>query len=80
MREAAAQWCSYYTQTQGINPGDFIGFGGMENVRFRSPVRPGARIVSVAKATRLNRRQRYSWCKAMSVRPWYFTPKSLACR
>jgi 3-hydroxyacyl-[acyl-carrier-protein] dehydratase len=57
MCEAAAQLCSYYTQTQGINPGDFIGFGGMENVRFRSPVRPGARLLLVGKATRLNRRQ-----------------------
>jgi 3-hydroxyacyl-[acyl-carrier-protein] dehydratase len=57
MCEAAAQLCSYYTVTQGINPGDFIGFGGMENVRFRSPVRPGARIILVGKATRLNRRQ-----------------------
>jgi 3-hydroxyacyl-[acyl-carrier-protein] dehydratase len=57
MCEAAAQLCSYYTHTQGINPGDFIGFGGMENVRFRSPVKPGARIILVGKATRLNRRQ-----------------------
>src|SRR5215813_9124172 len=39
--EAAAQLCSYYSMSQGLNPGDFIGFGGMENVRFRSPVRPG---------------------------------------
>src|SRR5262245_23054443 len=29
MCEAAAQLCSYYSTTQGISPGDFIGFGGM---------------------------------------------------
>jgi 3-hydroxyacyl-[acyl-carrier-protein] dehydratase len=57
MCEAAAQLCSYYSQTQGISPGDFIGFGGMENVRFRSPVRPGDRLVLVGKANRLHRRQ-----------------------
>ena len=55
--EAAAQLCSYYTHMQGISPGDFIGFGGMENVRFRSPIRPGARLVLVGKAKRLDRRQ-----------------------
>src|SRR5438067_1787143 len=55
--EAAAQLCSYYIATHGLMQGDFIGFGGLENVRFRSPVRPGDRLVLVGKATRLNRRQ-----------------------
>jgi 3-hydroxyacyl-[acyl-carrier-protein] dehydratase len=55
--EAAAQLCSYFTVVKGMDYGDFIGFGGMENVRFRSPVRPGDRLVLVAKATRLHRRQ-----------------------
>jgi 3-hydroxyacyl-[acyl-carrier-protein] dehydratase len=57
MCEAAAQICSYYTATQGLLQGDFIGFGGLENVRFRSPVRPGDRLVLVGKAIRLHRRQ-----------------------
>jgi 3-hydroxyacyl-[acyl-carrier-protein] dehydratase len=57
MCEAAAQLCSYYTATEGLLEGDFIGFGGLENVRFRSPVRPGDRLVLVGKAVRLNRRQ-----------------------
>jgi 3-hydroxyacyl-[acyl-carrier-protein] dehydratase len=57
MCEAAAQLCSYYTMAQGIPQGDFIGFGGMENVRFRGPVRPGDRFVLIGKATRLHRRQ-----------------------
>jgi len=57
MCEAAAQLCAYYVATQGLMQGDFIGFGGMENVRFRGMVRPDDRLVLIAKATRLNRRQ-----------------------
>ena len=35
MCEAAAQLCSYYSVVQGlIAQGDFVGFGGLENVRF----------------------------------------------
>ena len=55
--EAAAQLCSYYIITHGHGRGDFIGFGGLENVRFRAPVRPGDRLVLVAKATKVHRRQ-----------------------
>src|SRR5262245_57514352 len=47
--EAAAQLCSYYSVTSGLLQGDFIGFGGLENVRFRSPVRPGDRLVLIGK-------------------------------
>ena len=57
MCEAAAQLCSYFARTVGLLSGDFVGFGGMENVRFRGPVRPGDRLVLVGKATRINRRQ-----------------------
>jgi 3-hydroxyacyl-[acyl-carrier-protein] dehydratase len=57
MCEASAQLCAYYAMTQHEIPGDFVGFGGMENVRFRSPVHPGERLVLIAKETRFNRRQ-----------------------
>jgi 3-hydroxyacyl-[acyl-carrier-protein] dehydratase len=57
MCEAAAQLCSYYIATHGLMSGDFIGFGGLENVRFRSPVRVGDRLILIAKATKLHRRQ-----------------------
>src|SRR5947209_4676848 len=57
MCEAAAQLCGYYIVTQGLLHSDFIGFGGMENVRFRSLVRPGDRLLLVGKALRVNRRQ-----------------------
>ena len=57
MCEAAAQLCSYYCHTAGLLQGDFIGFGGMENVRFRGVVKPGDRLVLAAKAAKLHRRQ-----------------------
>jgi 3-hydroxyacyl-[acyl-carrier-protein] dehydratase len=55
--EAAAQLCSYYIVTQGLLQGDFLGFGGMEEVRFRGPVRPGDRLVLIGKLARYHRRQ-----------------------
>jgi len=57
MCEAAAQLCSYYIMTNGLTQGDFLGFGGMENVRFRGPVRPGDRLILIAKGTKMHRRQ-----------------------
>ena len=57
MCEAAAQLASYYTKTQKLMMEDLLGLGGLENVRFRAPVRPGDRLVLVGKALRLNRRQ-----------------------
>jgi len=57
MCEAAAQLCAYYTFTQGLLQGDFIGFGGLENVRFRGTVHPGDRLLLIGKGTRLHRRQ-----------------------
>ncbi len=55
--EAAAQLCSYYLGSAGLPADGFIGLGGMENVRFRSPVRPGDRLVLIAKVVKLHRRQ-----------------------
>jgi 3-hydroxyacyl-[acyl-carrier-protein] dehydratase len=55
--EAAAQLASYYVVTYGLLQGDFIGFGGLENVRFRGLVRPGDRLVLIGKGVRLHHRQ-----------------------
>jgi 3-hydroxyacyl-[acyl-carrier-protein] dehydratase len=57
MCEAAAQLCSYYIVTQGLQQGDFIGFGGMENVRFRGTVHPRDRLVLIGKVLKYHRRQ-----------------------
>ncbi len=55
--ESAAQICSFHALTETVIGGDFVAFGGMENVRFRAMVRPGDRLVMVAKAGKINRRQ-----------------------
>ena len=57
MCETAAQLCSFYCHDIHLIDSGFLGFGGMEEVRFRGTVRPGDRLVMVAKATRVNRRQ-----------------------
>jgi 3-hydroxyacyl-[acyl-carrier-protein] dehydratase len=57
MCESAAQLCGYYIRTQNLMGGEFMGFGGLENVRFRNPVFPGERLVLVGKATKVHRRQ-----------------------
>jgi 3-hydroxyacyl-[acyl-carrier-protein] dehydratase len=57
MCEAGAQLCSYFAVAHGLLQDSFMGFGGMENVRFRGVVRPGDRLILVAKAQKLHRRQ-----------------------
>lgn len=51
--EAAAQLANFYARKYGILGGDFLGFGGMDEVRFRAPVFPGSRLDLVAQVTRL---------------------------
>jgi 3-hydroxyacyl-[acyl-carrier-protein] dehydratase len=57
MCEAAAQLVSFYAVRTGRVSGDFMAFGGLENVRFRGVVRPGDRLLLVGKGLRLHRRQ-----------------------
>jgi len=57
MCEAAAQLSSYYCAKTNQTNGDFVGFGGMEEVRFRQPVKIGQRLFLVGKALKLTRRQ-----------------------
>jgi 3-hydroxyacyl-[acyl-carrier-protein] dehydratase len=57
MCEAAAQLSSYYYHTSKFFEAGFIGFGGLEDVRFRGQVRPGDRLLLVSKAVRVHRRQ-----------------------
>ena len=66
MCEAAAQLASYYTITQGLISGDFVAFGGMENVKFRGTVRPGDRLIVVDRMIeyRAGRRSIFS-CQAI---------------
>ncbi|MCA9247968.1 MAG: beta-hydroxyacyl-ACP dehydratase [Planctomycetales bacterium] len=45
MCEAAAQLCSYHTQRNDLLGAEVVGFGGLEEVRFRGVVQPGSRLV-----------------------------------
>jgi len=56
MCEAAAQMCSYFTQKYDLLGGaKMVGFGGMEDVRFRDTVRPGDRLVVVCKLLKVRK-------------------------
>jgi len=54
MCEAAAQLASYYSQRHKLMEG-VIGFGGLEEVRFRGLVRPGDRFVIVSRLLKIRR-------------------------
>lgn len=49
MCECAAQLGGFYARKFDLLKGDFLGFGGMDGVRFRAPVRPGNRLVLMAR-------------------------------
>jgi 3-hydroxyacyl-[acyl-carrier-protein] dehydratase len=55
MLEAAAQLCSYFTQKHDLLGADMVGFGGLEDVRFRDPVFPGDRLYIICKMTKVRR-------------------------
>lgn len=54
MCEAAAQLASYYSHRFKLMEG-IVGFGGLEDVRFRGVVRPGDRFVIVSRLLKLRR-------------------------
>ena len=53
MCECAAQLGGFYTRKYKLLDGDFLGFGGMEQVRFRGPVFVGDRLVIMARLHRV---------------------------
>ena len=55
MCEAAAQMASYYCQKFDLLGVRVIGFGGLEEVRFREPVLPGNRFVIAARLLQVRR-------------------------
>lgn len=56
MCEAAAQLSSYYTQKHNLLDAKVVGFGGLEEVRFRGPVVPGDRLVIAVERVRVRPR------------------------
>lgn len=53
--ECAAQLCSYLSQKYDLLGAKVLGFGGMDEVRFRDPVYPGDRLVMVAQLLKVRR-------------------------
>jgi 3-hydroxyacyl-[acyl-carrier-protein] dehydratase len=54
MCEAAAQMASYWTTKHNLMDG-LVGFGGLEEVRFRDVVRPGDRFIVVVRLLKCRR-------------------------
>ncbi|MGE0608368.1 MAG: 3-hydroxyacyl-ACP dehydratase FabZ family protein [Pirellulales bacterium] len=52
MCEAAAQLCSYLVQKFNLLGTRAVGFGGLDEVKFRGPVRPGSRLVLMTQLTK----------------------------
>jgi 3-hydroxyacyl-[acyl-carrier-protein] dehydratase len=54
MIEAAAQVCSFdYMKRAGMGSNAFLGFGGLDNIRFRGLVEPGVRMLFAGEMKRI---------------------------
>jgi 3-hydroxyacyl-[acyl-carrier-protein] dehydratase len=66
MLESIAQLCSFVTQRYDLLGADMVGFGGLEDVRFRDPVLPGDRLIVMCKLEKV-RRGRMIVCQFQGV-------------
>ena len=57
MIETAAQLVSYYAMTQSPGKTGFLGFAGVDNVKFRGAVTPKGRIIMLGKMVELKPRR-----------------------
>ena len=58
MLEAAAQLCSFlYKQSVNVEADKFLGFAGIDDVKFRGTVVPGDRLILIASAVELRPRR-----------------------
>ena len=56
--EAAAQLAGFYARKFDLlEAGDYLGFGGMNSVRFRRPVYPNSRLVICARCTKVMKKR-----------------------
>lgn len=56
MIEAAAQMCSFYYKRSQSDP-RFLGFGGVDGVKFRGQVVPGDRLILLGQAVEIRSRR-----------------------
>ena len=61
--ECAAQLAAFYARKEKLLGGDYLGFGGMTDVRFRRPVFPGCRLILMTGVTKVrpNRRVEFDF-------------------
>lgn len=59
--ETAAQLCSYYAQRSVVAGSSTVGLGGIDQLEFGDPVRPGDRLVIVGKVHRLRKGVLLQW-------------------
>jgi len=58
MAESAGQLCSFvYRKLINLSPETFLGFAGMNNIKFRGTVTPGERVLIVAKSVEARHRR-----------------------
>jgi 3-hydroxyacyl-[acyl-carrier-protein] dehydratase len=55
MCEAAAQVLTYHVQRHDLSGVEMVGFGGLDNVRFRGVVRPGERLAIACQVLKFRR-------------------------
>ncbi len=55
MLESIAQLCSFVTQRYDLLGAEMVGFGGLEDVRFRDVVLPGDRLIVMCKLKKVRR-------------------------
>ena len=53
--ESIAQLCSFVTQRYDLLGADIVGFGGLEEVRFRDSVLPGDRLIVMCRLSKVRR-------------------------
>jgi len=66
MLESIAQLCSFVTQRYDLLGAQMVGFGGLEDVRFRDVVLPGDRLIVMCKLDKV-RRGRMIICEFQGV-------------
>jgi 3-hydroxyacyl-[acyl-carrier-protein] dehydratase len=66
MLEAVAQLCSYVSQKYDLLGAEMVGFGGLEDVRFRDPILPGDRLIVMCALDKI-RRGRMVVCRFQGV-------------
>ena len=73
MIEGGAQLCTYdYLVRRPDRVGQFVGFGGLNNTRFRAAVEPDCRLVLAGRVDRIRSRMFHYYCQGFVERTLAF--------